>query len=142
MPIPAIEVGGAHTDQTHWNPAASPNVLAHETLHYLGVPDEYSDRGRVLLAHDTNSGVHQGDGGMMGSAVLSDDPGLRPRHLWLVERTANSQVAAPNARPVSYGPGRSAVPGPRMLTRTGGSRPAPKRPRDGSGTARWRERRR
>ena len=65
----SIEVGGTHTDQTHWNPDASPNVLAHETLHYLGVPDEYTDRSRVLLAHDTNSGVHQGDGGMMGRAV-------------------------------------------------------------------------
>ena len=129
----AIEVGGAPTDQTHWNPASSPNVLAHETLHYLGVPDEYSDRGRVLLAHDTNSGVHRGDGGMMGRDVLGDDPGLRPRHLWLVERTANSQVAVPNTRLDKLGPvaeGTSAAPNPNA--HHGESRPAPKRPRDDS----------
>ncbi len=93
-----IEVGHTNTDQTHWNPKASASLLAHEALHYLGVPDEYVDSGRVLLRHDTNSGVHQGDGGMMGADVHGGDAGLRPRHLWIVERTANSQVAVPDTR--------------------------------------------
>jgi hypothetical protein len=93
-----IEVGGSVTDQTHWSPAAGAGVLAHETLHYLGVPDEYRDPDRVLLRHDANSGVHSGDGGLMGRDVLGEGPGLRPRHLWMVERTARSQVAVPDTR--------------------------------------------
>lgn len=93
-----VEVGPGGTDQNHWNPNATANVLAHETLHYLGVPDEYNDEQRVFLRHDTNSGVHRNDGGMMGLDVLGDDPGLRPRHLWLVERAANSQVSVPDTR--------------------------------------------
>ncbi|KAA0096638.1 hypothetical protein CIW49_18335 [Mycolicibacterium sp. P1-18] len=93
-----VHVGPGGTDQTHWNPNATSSVLAHETLHYLGVPDEYDDTRRVFLRHDTNSGVHRNDGGMMGHDVLGADPGLRPRHLWLVERAANSQVSVPDTR--------------------------------------------
>ncbi len=93
-----IEVADTGTDQTHWNPATSPAVLAHETLHYLGVPDEYRDASRVFLERDSRSGVHAGDGGMMGADVHQSDAGLRPRHLWLIERTANSQVMVPDTR--------------------------------------------
>ncbi|MFB9600261.1 toxin glutamine deamidase domain-containing protein [Saccharothrix longispora] len=154
-----IEVGKTGTDQTHWNPNSSPNLLAHETLHYLGVPDEYSDSTRVFQQHATNSGVHLNDGGMMGRDVLGNDPGLRPRHLWLVERAANSQVAVPDtllddpgptsrppttyAPPVTTAPAPApdpANPGPNAPNpnatppETPGSRPAPsggKRKRDG-----------
>ncbi|HEX7306628.1 hypothetical protein [Lentzea sp.] len=97
-------------DQTHWNGDASPEVLAHETLHYLGVPDEYSDSSRVFQQHDTNSGVHKGDGGLMGADIHLPDPGVRPRHLWLVERTANSQVMVPDTRLEPAGP--ATVPPP------------------------------
>ncbi|WP_030472372.1 hypothetical protein [Lentzea aerocolonigenes] len=90
-----IEVGDTGTDQTHWNPAASPAVLAHETVHYLGVPDEYRDQSRVFLAHEQRSGVHED--GMM-SADVHEAAGLRPRHLWLIERTATSQVMVPDTR--------------------------------------------
>lgn len=93
-----IEVGTGDTDQKHWPPKATANVLAHETLHYLGVPDEYADPQRVFLRDNSHSGVHHNDGGMMGRDVLGDDPGLRPRHLWLVERAANSQVSVPDTR--------------------------------------------
>ncbi len=93
-----VEVGDSATDQTHWNPATSPAVLAHETLHFLGVPDEYRDASRVFLERPSQSGVHEGDGGMMGKDVHRAETGLRPRHLWLVERTANSQVAVPDTR--------------------------------------------
>ncbi|PSL54620.1 papain fold toxin 1 (glutamine deamidase) of polymorphic toxin system [Saccharothrix carnea] len=99
-----VEVGNTGTDQTHWNPNSSSNVLAHEVLHYLGVPDEYSDSTRVFLQRPGSSGVHLNDGGMMGTAVLGNDPGLRPRHLWLVERTANSQVAVPDTLLNDQGP--------------------------------------
>jgi hypothetical protein len=83
---------GIDTDQTHWNPDTSAGVLAHETLHYLGVPDESLDTRRVFLQHATNSGVHQGDGTMMDQDGVGDKAGVRPRHLWLIERSANSQV--------------------------------------------------
>ncbi|MFD5830381.1 hypothetical protein ACFWGZ_33295, partial [Lentzea sp. NPDC060358] len=100
----------ANPDQTHWNPATGPEVLAHETLHYLGVPDEYSDSSRVFQQHDTNSGVHQDDGGLMGADVHLPDPGVRPRHLWLVERTATSQVMVPDT--TLEKPGPATVPPP------------------------------
>ncbi|TWP52524.1 hypothetical protein FKR81_09380 [Lentzea tibetensis] len=119
-----IEVGDANTDQLHWNPSASPEVLAHETLHYLGVPDEYSDSTRVFLNHDTSSGVHAGDGGMMGADVLGTDPGLRPRHLWLIENTANSQVMVPDTRLDTPGPATTPQPRPDAQPAPS-SRPAP-----------------
>ena len=90
-------------DQTHWGTETSPEVLAHETLHYLGIPDEYKNSSRVFQQHDTNSGVHQNDGGMMGADVHLPDPGIRPRHLWLIERTATSQVMVPDTRLDSTG---------------------------------------
>ncbi|MGI5499185.1 toxin glutamine deamidase domain-containing protein [Lentzea sp. CA-135723] len=88
----------AAVDQTRWGPDSSPKALAHEVLHYLGVPDEYQDPSRVFLRRGGNSGVHENDGGLMGTDVHGVDPGLRPRHLWLVERTANSQVMVPDTR--------------------------------------------
>ncbi|MGW4208927.1 hypothetical protein ACWEIJ_13145, partial [Lentzea sp. NPDC004789] len=105
-----IEVGPTGTDQTHWNPDATPAVLAHETLHYLGVPDEYRDPSRVFLEREGRSGVHTGDGGMMGVDVHLADAGLRPRHLWLIERTANSQVMVPDTRLDTPGPATTAEP--------------------------------
>jgi hypothetical protein len=105
-------------DQTNWNPDASPEVLAHETLHYLGIPDEYSDSSRVFQQHDTNTGVHQNDGGLMGADVHLPDPGIRPRHLWLIERTANSQVMVPDT--TLNPPGPATVPPPAAWTPPGG----------------------
>ncbi|MFD5830399.1 hypothetical protein ACFWGZ_33385, partial [Lentzea sp. NPDC060358] len=84
--------------------------LAHETLHYLGIPDEYKDSSRVFQQHDTNSGVHQNDGGLMGADVHLPDPGIRPRHLWLIENTANSQVMVPDTTINPAGP--ATVPPP------------------------------
>ncbi|NKE57035.1 hypothetical protein FXN61_09370 [Lentzea sp. PSKA42] len=120
-----VDPNNPNVDQTHWNPGTSPEVLAHETLHYLGIPDEYSDSSRVFQQHDTNTGVHKNDGGMMGQDVHGPDPGLRPRHLWLVERTANSQVMVPDTR--LEPPGPATVPPPaNMNTNTGTTaNPAP-----------------
>ena len=130
----SIEIGDSRTsnDQTHWNPGASPEVLAHETLHYLGIPDEYKDSGRVFQQHDTNTGVHQNDGGMMGRDVLDPktDPGLRPRHLWLIERTANSQVMVPDTKLDTPAPAPQPAPGTRADTKADTDpRQAPKRDR-------------
>ncbi|SDO71642.1 hypothetical protein [Lentzea jiangxiensis] len=105
-----VDPNDPKVNQDHWNPDTSPEVLAHETLHYLGIPDEYKDTTRVLQQHDTNSGVHDNDGGLMGSAVHLGDPGIRPRHLWLIERTANSQVMVPDTRLEPAGP--ATVPPP------------------------------
>ncbi|ANW66310.1 hypothetical protein BCA37_24485 [Mycobacterium sp. djl-10] len=92
----AVTVGSfAETTQTRWRPDAGDNVLAHEILHYLGVPDEGRDPRIALRQHSRNAGVHDGDGGMMASDLLGTDPRLRPRHLWTVERTANSQLPVP-----------------------------------------------
>ncbi|WP_211294362.1 hypothetical protein, partial [Lentzea kentuckyensis] len=91
-----IEVGEHPVDQTHWRADAEPAVLAHETLHYLGVPDEYRDPSRVFLAKDNRSAVVPDAQGLMGAGVLRPDPQLRPRHLWMVERVADSQVAVPD----------------------------------------------
>ncbi|MET8762365.1 hypothetical protein [Lentzea sp. NPDC004782] len=108
--IVRVDPDNANVDQNHWNPNASPELLAHETLHYLGVPDEYKDTSRVFQQHDTNSGVHQNDGSMMGDGIHLPDPGVRPRHLWLIERTANSQVMVPDT--TINPPGPATVPPP------------------------------
>lgn len=87
-----VRVGDfAGTDQVQWRTDTSADVLAHEVLHYLGVPDEYRDATRALLRHDTSSGVHGADGGMMGTDVLGGDSALRPRHLWMVEHVTRSE---------------------------------------------------
>ncbi|MCG8928264.1 glycosyltransferase, partial [Lentzea sp. CC55] len=110
-----------NVDQDHWNPDTSPEVLAHETLHYLGVPDEYKDTTRVLQQHDTNSGVHQNDGGLMDTTAHLPDPGIRPRHLWLIERTANSQVMVPDT--TIDPPGPATVPPPAVTSPSSGTAP-------------------
>ncbi|MDV3128456.1 DUF3626 domain-containing protein [Mycobacterium sp. 21AC1] len=93
-----VKVGDfEENSQTKWRPDATENVLAHEILHYLGVPDEGRDARIALRRHTHNSGVHDTDGGMMTSEVLGHDPRLRPRHLWMVERTANSQLSVPTS---------------------------------------------
>ncbi|NUT51362.1 MAG: hypothetical protein HOV94_29275, partial [Saccharothrix sp.] len=91
-----IEVGDHPVDQTHWRADAEPALLAHETLHYLGVPDEYRDASRIFLSKDSRSAVVPDSQGLMGTGVLRPDPQLRPRHLWMVERVADSQVAVPD----------------------------------------------
>ncbi|GGU57693.1 glycosyltransferase [Lentzea flava] len=121
-----VDPDNPNVDQTHWNPNTSPEVLAHETLHYLGIPDEYKDSSRVFQQHDTNSGVHQNDGGLMGTDVHGPDPGLRPRHLWLIERTANSQVMVPDTR--IDAPGPATVPPPAPSTPPGTTPDADSRP--------------
>jgi hypothetical protein len=122
-----VEVGDTGTDQLHWNPNAGPNVLAHETLHYLGVPDEYRDPSRVFLQRETASGVHVGDGSMMSADLFGRDPGLRPRHLWLAERTANSQVAVPDTRLEAPDPATTPQSRPQAQQDTPSS-PAPEPP--------------
>ncbi|MGW4210665.1 glycosyltransferase [Lentzea sp. NPDC004789] len=118
-----IKVGDqdTNTDQNNWKPGESPEILAHETLHYLGVPDEYKDSSRVFQQHDTNSGVHQNDGGMMGADIrdLKTDPGLRPRHLWLIENTANNQTVVHDTRLDAPGPATVPPPAPAPNTNTG-----------------------
>ncbi|WP_440899942.1 hypothetical protein, partial [Actinosynnema sp.] len=97
----------SRSTQTTWSPNADPNVLAHEVLHYLGVPDEGKDTGsgaRVLLEKDSNSGVHVGDKGMMGGGLKGPDARLLPRHLWTVESTALSQTSMPNPAPLDGSP--------------------------------------
>ena len=127
-----IKVGDkdTNTDQNNWNPGASPEVLAHETLHYLGVADEYKDSSRVFQQHDTSSGVHQNDGGMMGADVLDPktDPGLRPRHLWMIENTANNQTVVHDTKLDAPGPATVPPPAPAPNTNPNpdtGTRQAP-----------------
>ncbi|WP_329792503.1 glycosyltransferase [Lentzea sp. DG1S-22] len=116
-----VDPNDPKVNQDHWNPDTSPEVLAHETLHYLGVPDEYKDTTRVLQQHETNSGVHDNDGGLMDNAAHLPDPGIRPRHLWLIERTANSQVMVPDT--TINPPGPATVPPPAVTTPSSGAAP-------------------
>ncbi|MEV6716030.1 glycosyltransferase [Lentzea sp. NPDC051208] len=116
-----IDPKNPNVDQDHWNPDTSPEVLAHETLHYLGVPDEYKDTTRVLQQHETNSGVHHDDGGLMDTAAHLPDPGIRPRHLWLIERTATSQVMVPDT--TINPPGPATVPPPAVTSPSSGAAP-------------------
>ncbi|QTR01506.1 hypothetical protein J7S33_19180, partial [Saccharothrix algeriensis] len=102
-----VEVtGSAIADQLHWGGRTSPNVLAHEVAHYFGLPDEYRDKagpgarvfnsdGRRLPAGHAPANLVVPDNGLMGAGVHRD-PELKPRHLWLIERTTDSQVMVPD----------------------------------------------
>ncbi len=92
-------------DQLHWGKDTSSSVLAHEVAHYFGLPDEYKEApgpdarifnsdGKPLPAGHTQSNLVVDDDGLMGAAV-HHDPSIKPRHLWQVERTTDSQVAVP-----------------------------------------------
>ncbi|MCC8248642.1 hypothetical protein [Saccharothrix luteola] len=93
-------------DQLNWGTQTSENVLAHEVAHYFGLPDEYKDAAgpdaRIfnsdgkLPPGKTPSNLVVNDDGLMGVAVHGD-PSIKPRHLWLIERTTNSQVMVPDA---------------------------------------------
>ncbi|MBB5806041.1 hypothetical protein F4560_005809 [Saccharothrix ecbatanensis] len=94
-------------DQLNWGTDTSANVLAHEVAHYFGLPDEYKDAagpdarifnsdGKPLPPGHTPSNLVVNDDGLMGAGVHAD-PSIKPRHLWLIERTTDSQVMVPDA---------------------------------------------
>ncbi|MFD0199489.1 hypothetical protein ACFVG9_01795 [Saccharothrix carnea] len=96
-----------NADQLNWGTQTSSNVLAHEVAHYFGLPDEYKDApgpdarifnsdGKPLPPGHTQSNLVVNDDGLMGTGVHGD-PSIKPRHLWLIERTTNSQVMVPDA---------------------------------------------
>ncbi|KOX32402.1 hypothetical protein ADK67_08100, partial [Saccharothrix sp. NRRL B-16348] len=103
-----VDVSTAATaDQLNWGTNTSSNVLAHEVAHYFGLPDEYKDAagpdarifnsdGKPLPEGHTQSNLVVNDNGLMGAGVHTD-PSIKPRHLWLIERTTNSQVMVPDA---------------------------------------------
>ncbi|RAS70501.1 hypothetical protein C8D87_101801 [Lentzea atacamensis] len=121
-----VEVKDVHSNQLEWNPTATPGVYAHEMLHYLGAPDEYVDATRVFLARESRSSMHTDDGGMMGTDLYLPDPALLPRHLWLIERIANSQVMVPDTR--LDPPGTAPAPRTAPDAAATPSRPAPPAP--------------
>ncbi|MER5267743.1 hypothetical protein ABTZ99_37160 [Actinosynnema sp. NPDC002837] len=94
-------------DQLNWGVQTSENVLAHEVAHYFGLPDEYKDAagpdarifnsdGKPLPPGHTQSNLVVNDDGLMGAGVHGD-PSIKPRHLWAIERTTDSQVMVPDA---------------------------------------------
>ncbi|WP_033436840.1 hypothetical protein [Saccharothrix sp. NRRL B-16314] len=97
----------ATADQLNWGTQTSENVLAHEVAHYFGLPDEYKDAagpdarifnsdGKPLPPGHTQSNLVVNDDGLMGAGVHGD-PSIKPRHLWTIERTTDSQVMVPDA---------------------------------------------
>ncbi|MFC8271185.1 hypothetical protein ACFUJR_01300 [Streptomyces sp. NPDC057271] len=84
------------TDQDHWGVQDDDGVLVHEVLHYLGLPDEYSDGGRnredrhLFRRHDDASGVRSS--GLMVDARLNDLAHLPKDYLAIIERVSENAV--------------------------------------------------
>lgn len=83
------------TTQAEWAVGSSPEVLAHEVLHLLGLPDEYEDPGQAFRGAASAIAVHRGDGSVMGLLAARWEPGrarLLPRHAWRIARVAGEQA--------------------------------------------------
>ncbi|MEW2443177.1 WXG100 family type VII secretion target [Micromonospora marina] len=92
--VVAVHGGAEDTNQFHWSAKASSKVLAHETLHFLGLPDEYRDQNMIFRSRNG----YRDPGGPMGLSVLDDGPlALADRHLHMIQE-ATPSFAAP-ARP-------------------------------------------
>ncbi|MER7859245.1 hypothetical protein ABTX61_09090, partial [Amycolatopsis japonica] len=108
------------TTQTTWRLDSTPEELAHELLHYLGVGDEEHDENRVFLSQedDGTTGVVTGDESIMGTAVVTPgkSPKLMPRHAWMIQNVLQSQLG-PGYRLGS--PGQDTLPGTRTAAYSG-----------------------
>lgn len=104
----AVRPGSGRTNQEVWHAEDSIGVVLHETLHYLGLPDEYVDSDTVFRAPSqrTRSGL---DGemdparrGVMGRDARSESFALPQRYLdRIAEVTAASAVVHDTPLPVS-----------------------------------------
>ena len=98
-PVPphmrVVAVGrGTRMDQARWEVGSSPEELAHEVLHLLGLPDEYVDESQALRGTASHIAVHEGDGSVMGLAAVGepDSARLLPRHAWRIAAVAGGHA--------------------------------------------------
>ncbi|GAB1691050.1 hypothetical protein [Krasilnikovia sp. M28-CT-15] len=106
-----VHDGVTDTDQLHWSAQVPPSILAHEVMHFLGLPDEAHDP-RMIFRRDSGHPEHHG---VMGTDAWHTVE-LEPRHLATIDSVtrASTRVRDTPWRPVGPIPatiGGRALPG-------------------------------
>ncbi|HWS31765.1 MAG TPA: hypothetical protein VN408_03370 [Actinoplanes sp.] len=93
----AVHQGTHGTDQLTWHADDPASVLLHESLHFLGLRDEYSAADSLFRSRQdfTDSG------GVMGSAARSAVPLLTEENLRIIEETTAANAVLHDATPAT-----------------------------------------